>query len=99
MGNSKRHRLLRYIQFVKIRCISIRGGRYVPQRVCGWGSAQGPRAHEFMEQLVRRFALDKQKTTQSVQTEYNDWKIEAGEDPMSAVDRLRKIILRLKDLG
>ena len=58
-----------------------------------------PRAHELMERLVNRFALDKQKTTESVQTKYNDWKIDSGEDPMSAVDRLRKIILRLKNLG
>ena len=58
-----------------------------------------PRAHELMERLVNRLSLDKQKTTESVQTEYNDWKIESGEDPMSAVDRLRKIILRLKNLG
>ena len=30
-----------------------------------------PRAHELKERLVRSFALDKQKTTESVQTEYN----------------------------
>ena len=58
-----------------------------------------PKAHELMERLLRRFALDKQKTTESVQTEYNDWKIETGEDPMSAVDRLQNINLRLKNLG
>ena len=52
-----------------------------------------------MEILVRRYALDKQKTMESVQTKYNDWMIEAAEDPMLAVDRLRKIILRLKNLG
>ena len=62
-------------------------------------SPREPRAHELMERLVHRFALDKQKTTESVQTEYSDWKIASGEDPMSAVDRLRKIILRLKNLG
>ena len=38
-----------------------------------------PRAHELMERSVRRFALDKQKTTESVQTEYNVWKIETKE--------------------
>ena len=46
-----------------------------------------------MKRLVNRFSLDKQKTIESVQTEYNDWKIESGEDPMSAADRQRKIIL------
>ena len=35
-----------------------------------------PRAHELMERLVRGVALDKQYTTESVQTEYNDWKID-----------------------
>ena len=58
-----------------------------------------PRAHELMERLFNRFPLDKQKTTESVQTKYNDWKIDSGEDPMSAVDRLRKVILLLKNLG
>ena len=52
-----------------------------------------------MERLVRKFGLDKQKTLESVQTSYNDWMIEAGEGPMSAMERRRKIILRLKNLG
>ena len=78
IGNSKLHRLLRYIQFSTIRRISKRDSRYVPQRVCGWGSAKGAQAHELMERLANRFALDKQKTTECVQTEYNDWKIESG---------------------
>ena len=35
-----------------------------------------PRAYKIIERFVRRFALDKQKTTESVH-KYNDWKLEA----------------------
>ena len=53
------------------------------------------RDHDFMERLIRRFALDKQQTTESLHIKYNDWKIAIEEDPMSAMDRWCKKILRL----
>ena len=47
----------------------------MPHKECVDGDP--PRELLEMERLVREFALDKQKTTESVQTKYNDWKLEA----------------------
>ena len=51
--NSKRHRLLRYASYFAKESVE----RDPPRE---------PRAHELMERLVRKFALDKQKCSDRV---------------------------------